>query len=166
MILAIAILFIFTTAALGVLLVIERTNHSDTKDMVWFANDRANRLNALLTDEQEKCKQLKQELRQFKNAECKPTETNEDQEQGNFVRTRKLQRATPETYRNMFDMDLNGQRILEHLTNVFCKDAFVSNDKGGERETCYRLGQQSVINFIILNINQANSPLYKEQDND
>ena len=108
---------------------------------------------------------LRQEISKLKladSAEQKDAVT----EQGNFVRTRKLQRATPETYRNMFDMDLNGQRILEHLTNVFCKDAFVSNDKGGERETCYRLGQQSVINFIILNINQANSPLYKEQDND
>ena len=108
---------------------------------------------------------LRQEIFKLKlsdSAEQKDAVT----EQGNFVRTRKLQRATPETYRNMFDMDLNGQRILEHLTNVFCKDAFVSNDKGGERETCYRLGQQSVINFIILNINQANSPLYKEQDND
>ena len=108
---------------------------------------------------------LRQEISKLKLSDS-AEQTDAVTEQGNFVRTRKLQRATPETYRNMFDMDLNGQRILEHLTNVFCKDAFVSNDKGGERETCYRLGQQSVINFIILNINQANSPLYKEQDND
>lgn len=162
MILVIAILFIFTTAALGVLLVIERMNHSDTKDMAWFANDRANRLNALLTDEQEKCKQLKQELEQFQNMACEPTGTNEDQETGNFVRTRKLQRATPETYRNLFDLDVNGQRVLEHLTTVFCRDAFASSD----RETNYRLGQHSVINFIINNINQANHPNYKEEVND
>lgn len=90
----------------------------------------------------------------------------EEPEQGNFVRTRKIKRATPETYRNVFDLDLNGQRVLEHLTMVFCKDAFVSNDKGGERETCHRLGQQSVINFIVSSINQANNPNYKEEVND
>ena len=92
--------------------------------------------------------------------------TEEEPETGNFVRTRKIKRATPETYRNVFDMDLNGQRVLEHLTMVFCKEAFVSNDKGGERETCHRLGQQSVINFIVNSINQANNPSYKEEVND
>lgn len=86
----------------------------------------------------------------------------EDQETGNFVRTRKLQRATPETYRNLFDLDVNGQRVLEHLTTVFCRDAFAPTD----RETNYRLGQHSVINFIINNINQANHPNYKEEVND
>ena len=90
----------------------------------------------------------------------------EEPAQGNFVRTRKLKRATPATYRNVFDLDLNGQRVLEHLTLVFCKDAFVSNDKGGERETCHRLGQQSVINFIVSSINQANNPNYKEEVDD
>jgi len=88
------------------------------------------------------------------------------EEQGNFVRTRKTKRATPETYRNVFDLDLNGQRVLEHLTMVFCKDPFVADDKGGERQTSYNLGAQGVINFIVNNINQANSPNYKEQDND
>ena len=95
-----------------------------------------------------------------------PAQPEEEPETGNFVRTRKIKRATPETYRNVFDMDLNGQRVLEHLTMVFCKEAFVSNDKGGERETCHRLGQQSVINFIVNSINQANNPSYKEEVND
>lgn len=90
----------------------------------------------------------------------------ESEEIGNFVRTKRMKRATPETYRNVFDLDINGQRVLEHLTMVFCKDAFAPNDKGGERETCYRLGAQSVINHIVNNINTANSPNYKEQDND
>lgn len=95
-----------------------------------------------------------------------PAQPEEEPETGNFVRTRKIKRATPETYRNVFDMDLNGQRVLEHLTMVFCKEAFVSNDKGGERETCHRLGQQSVINFIVNSINQANNPNYKEEVNE
>jgi len=106
---------------------------------------------------------LKQELseRPLPNADQEQTE-----EQGNFVRLKRLKRATPETYRNVFDLDINGQRVLEHLTTVFCKEAFAPDDKGGERETCRRLGAQGVINFIVNNINQANDPNYKEQDND
>ncbi|EXS25313.1 hypothetical protein J658_0059 [Acinetobacter baumannii 573719] len=90
----------------------------------------------------------------------------ESEEIGNFVRTKRMKRATPETYRNVFDLDINGQRVLEHLTMVFCKDPFVADDKGGERQTSYNLGAQGVINFIVNNINQANQPNYKEQDND
>ncbi|MDO7240316.1 hypothetical protein Q5M79_06365 [Acinetobacter baumannii] len=90
----------------------------------------------------------------------------ESEEIGNFVRTKRMKRATPETYRNVFDLDVNGQRVLEHLTKVFCKDPFVADDKGGERQTSYNLGAQGVINFIVNNINQANQPNYKEQDND
>ena len=90
----------------------------------------------------------------------------EEPETGNFVKRRAMRRATPETYRNIFDLDINGQRVLENLTIAFCKDAYASQDQGGERETCYRLGQQSVINFIVRNINTANSPNYKEQSND
>ena len=110
----------------------------------------------------DKCRELEAEL----SERPLPAQPEEEPETGNFVRTRKIKRATPETYRNVFDMDLNGQRVLEHLTMVFCKEAFVSNDKGGERETCHRLGQQSVINFIVNSINQANNPDYKEEVND
>lgn len=110
----------------------------------------------------DKCRELEAEL----SERPLPAQPEEEPETGNFVRTRKIKRATPETYRNVFDMDLNGQRVLEHLTLVFCKEAFVSNDKGGERETCHRLGQQSVINFIVNSINQANNPDYKEEVND
>ena len=95
-----------------------------------------------------------------------PEPSEEEPETGNFVKRRAMRRATPETYRNIFDLDINGQRVLENLTIAFCKDAYASQDQGGERETCYRLGQQSVINFIVRNINTANSPNYKEQSND
>ena len=84
------------------------------------------------------------------------------EEQGNFVRRHRVTRATAETYRNVFDLDVNGIRILEHLTQTFCRDAFTDS----ERETCHRLGQQSVINFIVNNINRANDPNYKESVND
>ncbi|MGR2670542.1 Bbp19 family protein [Acinetobacter soli] len=105
---------------------------------------------------------LKQELSERPLPKADPEQP---EEQGTFVRTRRVKRATPETYRIVFDLDVNGQRVLEHLTQVFCKDAFVPNDKGGERETCYRLGSQGVINFIVNNINTANNPNYEEQDN-
>lgn len=91
-----------------------------------------------------------------------PLESNDESETGTFVKRKTYKRATPETYRNLFDLDVNGQRVLEHLTTVFCRDAFASSD----RETNYRLGQHSVINFIINNINQANHPNYKEEVND
>jgi hypothetical protein len=90
----------------------------------------------------------------------------EEQETGNFVRTRKIKRATPETYRNVFDLDMNGQRVLEHLTMVFCKDSFVPDGKGGERQTSYNLGAHGVVNFIVNQINRANDPNYKEEVND
>lgn len=106
---------------------------------------------------------LKQELSERPLPKADPEQP---EEQGTFVRTRRVKRATPETYRIVFDLDANGQRVLEHLTMVFCKDAFVSDDKGGERQTSYNLGAQGVINFIVNNINTANNPNYKEQDND
>lgn len=96
------------------------------------------------------------ELQQPRVDDDQPTE------QGNFVKRHRVTRATAETYRNVFDLDVNGIRILEHLTQTFCRDAFTDS----ERETCHRLGQQSVINFIVNNINRANDPNYKESVND
>lgn len=120
--------------------------------------------------EYQECKELKKHIAQLEQELSERPFPKEDpeqpEEQGTFVRTRRVKRATPETYRIVFDLDVNGQRVLEHLTQVFCKDAFVPNDKGGERETCYRLGSQGVINFIVNNINTANNPNYEEQDND
>lgn len=93
---------------------------------------------------------------------AKTPKSEEEPETGHFVKVKKMRPASPETYRNVFDLDVNGIRILEHLTQVFCRDAFTDS----ERETCHRLGQQSVINFIVNNINRANDPNYKESVND
>lgn len=152
-----AILFFTTTAILGVLLVRERLSKE-----YWLS--RYTYITGLKTGYELEIEHLKKELEQFKNAELILANSPEleDQEQGNFVRRKSYKRATPETYRNLFDLDADGQRVLEHLTTVFCRDAFASTD----RETNYRLGQHSVINFIINNINQANHPNYKEEVND
>ncbi|EPL4221384.1 hypothetical protein MQU47_003684 [Acinetobacter baumannii] len=97
--------------------------------------------------------QLEESLR---NKEQKPEEV------GTFVQHRALRPATPETYRVVFDLDLNGQRILEHLTQKYCRNAFSNTD----RETNYKLGQQSVVAGIINEINKANDPNYSEVEND
>ncbi|WP_407532201.1 hypothetical protein [Acinetobacter baumannii] len=97
--------------------------------------------------------QLEESLR---NKEQKPEEV------GTFVQHRALRPATPETYRVVFDLDLNGQRILEHLTQKYCRNAFSNTD----RETNYKLGQQSVVAGIINEINKANDQNYSEVEND
>lgn len=97
--------------------------------------------------------QLEESLR---NKAQKPEEV------GTFVQHRALRPATPETYRVVFDLDLNGQRILEHLTQKYCRNAFSNTD----RETNYKLGQQSVVAGIINEINKANDPNYSEVEND
>jgi hypothetical protein len=89
------------------------------------------------------------------------------EEQGNFVRMRHVRPATAETYRNVFDLTVDGQRILEDLTSQFCKPSYVRGGADAERESCYRAGQGSVVNRILAKINTANDPNYKEeQDND
>ncbi|WP_336148603.1 hypothetical protein [Acinetobacter ursingii] len=106
---------------------------------------------------------LKQEL-----SELKTPKTNEEQpEQGTFVKQRKLSAATPGTYRNVFDLDINGQRVLDHLELIFANKAtYVRGGHDAERESCYRAGQASVIAFIFNQVNRANNPDYKESDND
>lgn len=91
----------------------------------------------------------------------------ETEEQGNFVRMRRVRPATAETYRNVFDLTVDGQRILEDLTSQFCKPSYVRGGADAERESCYRAGQGSVVSRILAKINTANDPNYKEeQDND
>ena len=108
---------------------------------------------------------LKKAQEHIKELAQTPDPEEEQTQQGQYVRTRRLRPATPVTYQTVFDLDINGQRVLEHLTTKFCREAFVSNERGGERETCHRLGQQSVIHFIINQVNQANDPAYSEEEN-
>ncbi|WP_296279534.1 hypothetical protein [uncultured Acinetobacter sp.] len=87
-----------------------------------------------------------------------------EEETGNLVRHRTLRKPRAETYRNVFDLDINGQRILEDLTGRFCKSTYVRGGQDAERESCYRAGQSNVVNFIVSQINQANDPNYKESE--
>lgn len=87
-------------------------------------------------------------------------------EHGTYVVHRNLKPATPDLYRVVFELDVNGQRVLEDLTKRFNRHAFVSDSQGGERETCRRLGQSEPVNFILSQINKANDPNYSEVEND
>lgn len=87
-----------------------------------------------------------------------------EQEVGHFVVQRLMRKATPETYRNVFDLNVNGQRILEDLTGRFCQASYVRGGQDAERESCFRSGQSSVVNLILVKISQANDPNYKEED--
>lgn len=84
-----------------------------------------------------------------------------------FVRRTELSKATAETYRNVFDLDINGQRVLEDMTARFCKTSYVRGGHDAERESCFRSGQNSIPQFIINQITRANEPNYTEElDND
>lgn len=85
-------------------------------------------------------------------------------EVGNFVKCQLVNKATPETYRNVFDLDVNGQRILEDLVSIYSRSSYVRGGQDAERESCYRAGQASVVNFILTKINQANDPNYKPEE--
>lgn len=89
---------------------------------------------------------------------------NESDEVGTFVKTRISRPATPETYRNVFDLDVNGQRILAHLAHMYTtKSTYVRGGHDAERESCFRAGQADVVGFIYKQINRANDPDYKEE---
>lgn len=94
------------------------------------------------------------------------SEQEEVLEVGNFVKRQLVNKATPETYRNVFDLDQNGIRILEDLVARYCRSSYVPGGHDAERESCYRAGAANVVNFILTKINQANDPNYKEELND
>lgn len=90
-----------------------------------------------------------------------------EDKQATFVQRTELTRATAETYKNVFDLDISGQRVLEDLTRRFCKTTYVRGGHDAERESCFRSGQNSIPQFIINQITRANEPNYTEElDND
>lgn len=91
----------------------------------------------------------------------------EEPETGSFIRSQAMRRATPETYRNVFDLDVNGQRVIDHLQLTFAnKSTYVRGGQDAERESCFKAGQATVVGFILNQINKANDPNYKDEVND
>ena len=97
----------------------------------------------------------------------KAKEESQEDERGAFVKVQTARTATPETYRNVFDLDHSGQRVLAHLTFMYAnKSSYVRGGHDAERESCFRAGQADVLGFIYKQINRANDPNYKEEVND
>lgn len=121
-------------------------------------------------NEVNKNRELKQQLIDEQEAKAKllPKDESKDPEveTGIQVKRRYYRPVTAETYRNLFDLDVNGVRVLEHLTSIFCKSTYVRGGQEAERESCFRAGERSVVEFIIKQINRANDPNYKEEVND
>ena len=98
---------------------------------------------------------------------AKTPKLEEEPETGHFVKAKKMRPASPETYRNVFDLDYSGQRVLAHLTFMYAnKSSYVRGGHDAERESCFRAGQADVLGFIYKQINRANDPNYKEEVND
>ncbi|QNY13285.1 hypothetical protein IC766_14375 [Acinetobacter seifertii] len=148
----------------------ENRVHLDTQLKVEEANKRESRL---IADNDRLCLQLtrnKQDLEAaYKDIEWLTSQNKKSESQeelGTYVVHRNLKPATPDLYRAVFELDINGQRVLEDLTKRFNRHAYVSDSHGGERETCRRLGQSEPVNFILNQINKANDPNYSEVEND
>ena len=112
------------------------------------------------------------ELRAELSERSIPAQAEDEPAKGSFVQTRALKRANPGTYRNVFDLDINGKRVIDHLERTFASaNSYVRGGHDAERESCFKAGQASVIGFIFKQINTANSPNYnpknyEEQVND
>ncbi|MHC9480241.1 Bbp19 family protein [Klebsiella pneumoniae] len=63
--------------------------------------------------------------------------------------------VTPEDYRRIFEETPGGPQVLDELTRRFGREAYVKGGTEGDRETCYRAGQRSVLDFILMQINKA-----------
>ncbi|ELX8342982.1 hypothetical protein ACJ5W3_003858 [Enterobacter hormaechei] len=63
--------------------------------------------------------------------------------------------ATPADYKRIFEEMPGGVPVLEELTRRFGREAYVKGGTEGDRETCYRAGQRSVLDFILSQINRA-----------
>lgn len=117
---------------------------------------------------------LKSQIKELKASNSMPLklqtedlEPEQEPEHGAFVKFKTSRAATPETYRNVFDLDVNGQRVLAHLTSMYTnKSSYVRGGHDAERESCFRAGQADVIGYVYKQINRANDPDYKEEVND
>lgn len=101
---------------------------------------------------------LEMELKTLKKQLQETAEDEAEQVHGKVFQTRIYDKATPDVYQAVFEYTNNGQRVLQDLVNRFCGNAYTSDQNGGERETCRKLGQAEVINHINREIYKANNP--------
>ncbi|HDS1149910.1 TPA: hypothetical protein QDZ66_000625 [Pluralibacter gergoviae] len=63
--------------------------------------------------------------------------------------------VSPADYKRVFEEMAGGPQVLDELTRRFGRAAYVPGGAEGDRETCYRAGQRSVLDFILMQINRA-----------
>ncbi|WP_104499152.1 Bbp19 family protein [Acinetobacter indicus] len=129
-----------------------------------FNRNAVNELQIWLHEEKLTVEALENELANLKaQPEQEFKQLQEEQQDelgfGQHVKWRSTKKPTSQTYRLLFDIEPNGQRILEELTARFKRNVFTDD----ERETCRRIGRAEVVDFIISRINTANDPRYTEQ---
>ena len=77
-----------------------------------------------------------------------------------------MEKVDPAVYARVFEGHHEGVLILEDLTARFGGALFVKGGEEGRRETDYRLGRRSLLDFILGQINQANNAPTDEADED
>lgn len=101
---------------------------------------------------------LEADLKTLKKQLQESTEDEAKQVHGKVFQARIYEKATPDVYQAVFEYTPNGQRVLQDLVNRFCGSAYTSDQNGGERETCRKLGQSEVVSHINRQIYMANNP--------
>ncbi|HDZ9166227.1 TPA: hypothetical protein RUY79_001564 [Klebsiella quasipneumoniae subsp. quasipneumoniae] len=64
-------------------------------------------------------------------------------------------KVSPADYKRIFEEMPGGAEVLDEITRRFGREAYVKGGTEGDRETCYRAGQRSVLDFILMQINKA-----------
>ncbi|WP_158785140.1 hypothetical protein [Pantoea sp. BAV 3049] len=67
-----------------------------------------------------------------------------------------VKKVQNEDYKRLFEETAGGPEVLDELVRVFGGAIFVKGGAEGDRQTCYKAGQRSVLDFILLKINRAN----------
>lgn len=65
--------------------------------------------------------------------------------------------ARAELYRQIFEVDQRGAALLEDLVQRFSQPACVEGGIDAVLKTYHRTGQNSVVQFIVLQLNRANN---------
>lgn len=64
-------------------------------------------------------------------------------------------KVSPADFKRIFEEMPGGAEVLAEITRRFGREAYVKGGTEGDRETCYRAGQRSVLDFILMQINRA-----------
>lgn len=75
--------------------------------------------------------------------------------------------AEPKDYVSTFEFSQSGRKVLEQLIKVFESDGiYTRGGQDAERETCYKLGQKSVVDFINFQLAKAKAKQLEEKEDE